>query len=90
MQPIVIVGGFLSSSRLYEGMARELRLLTGQQVSIAHLEGPQWLRAMFVAGWPYLLDQVERVVYPAAVQSPTGKVTLVGHSAGGILARLFL
>jgi hypothetical protein len=89
-QPVVIIGGFLSFSVLYLGMRDRLAAHTGQPVSIVHLQGFEWLPAIVPVGWIHLLRQLDRTVCRAASDSATGKVTLVGHSAGGVLARLYL
>lgn len=89
-EPIVIIGGFLSSSALYLRMKDRLVARTGQPVSIVRIQSFDWLAAIVPACWPRLLRQLGRAVHAAARDSATGKVTLVGHSAGGVLARLYL
>jgi pimeloyl-ACP methyl ester carboxylesterase len=89
-QPVVIIGGFLSFSVLYLRMRDRLAAHTGQPVSIVNLQGFEWLLAIVPVGWIHLLRQLDRTVRRAASDSVTGKVTLVGHSAGGVLARLYL
>ena len=45
---------------------------------------------MFAFAWARILDRVASSVAELAARSPTGRVTLVGHSSGGIMLRLFL
>ena len=89
-EPIVIFGGFLSADWVYHGLRAALTKLTGQPVSIVNTRGPEWLTVAFRPGWLRLLRKLDRTVQTAARQSSTGKVTLIGHSAGGVLARLYL
>ena len=90
MGPIVIIGGFLSYARVYRGMQQELSAHTGQSVSIADIPGHEWLLAVSSLGWARLLAGLDRAVQQAARSAPGVKITLVGHSAGGVLARLYL
>jgi pimeloyl-ACP methyl ester carboxylesterase len=90
VQPIVIVGGFMSFAMLYDGMRDALEALTGQPVFIVETHSYDWLPSVSTWGWVYLLGKVERAVRQAVRESDTGKVTLIGHSAGGVLARLYL
>jgi hypothetical protein len=89
-QPIVIFGGFLSVPSIYEGMRSHLLALTGQPVSIVPAYTHHWLTAVAASGWALLLRKVDAAVREAALASPTGKVTLVGHSSGGVMSRLYL
>ena len=89
-QPIVILGGFLSFSMLYIGMRDVLTQLTELPVWIVEMQSMDWLPSIVPPGWIHLLRKLDDTVRPAARQSDTGKVTLVGHSAGGVLARIYL
>jgi pimeloyl-ACP methyl ester carboxylesterase len=90
VEPIVIFGGFLSADWVYHGLRDTLTKLTGRPVSIVNTHGPEWLGTVIRPGWVGLLRKLDRAVQAAARQSSTGKVTLIGHSAGGVLARLYL
>ncbi len=89
-QPIVILGGFLSFDLLYVGMRDELASITDQPVAIVQTFGHDWLPSVTPAGWTRLLRKLDRTVRSTASHSATGKVTLIGHSMGGVLARLYL
>jgi pimeloyl-ACP methyl ester carboxylesterase len=89
-QPIVIFGGFLSSPGLYQGMREALTRLTGQPVSIVTAWSYDWIWSIAPTGWAFLLRKLERAVQDAIRHSTMGKITLVGHSAGGVMSRLFL
>lgn len=89
-QPIVILGGFLSFSTLYVGMRDVLVQITGQPVWIVETQSLDWIPSIVPPGWIYLLRKLDLAVRQAVQDSKTGKVTLVGHSAGGVLARMYL
>ena len=89
-QPIVIFGGFLSADRIYFALRETLAALTRQPVSVVQTRSLDWLPSVSQVGWAVLLRKLDRAVRAAAQISPTGKVTLIGHSAGGVLARLYL
>jgi pimeloyl-ACP methyl ester carboxylesterase len=90
MAPIVIIGGFLSYAWVYRIMQQELSTWTGRPVSIADIPGHDWLLAVNSLGWARLLAGLDRAVQRAARSAPGEKITLIGHSAGGVLARLYL
>ena len=41
-------------------------------------------------GWRRVLDRVDGLVQQLQASSPTGRVTLIGHSSGGVMLRLYL
>ncbi len=92
-QPIVILGGFLITQEAYQPMRHCLAVRSGQPlervelVSVGRLE---WLLTVWPSAWARILDRVALAVERQARLSPTGRVTLVGHSSGGIMLRLFL
>jgi len=89
-EPIVVLGGFLSTPGLYRGLVRTLADESGAPVSVVGVGFGSWLRAVSATGWSRLLRELDRTVKRAAASSPTGRVTLVGHSAGGVVSRLYL
>ncbi len=89
-QPIIILGGFLSFPLLYCEMQDALTQLTGASVSVVEIQSVDWVLASFAPGWIRLLRKLDRAVREAAGRSVTGKITLIGHSAGGVLGRLYL
>ena len=89
-QPIVILGGFLSFPVLYWSMRDTLAQIMGQPVWIVEAHSHDWIRSIVPEGWAHLLRELDRAVHQAVRDSKTGKVTLVGHSAGGVMARLYL
>jgi len=89
-QPILVLGGFLISPETYQPMADTLQRLAGQTVRVVPVSKLDWLLTVFPLGWARILDRVAAAVQALAAASPTGKVTLIGHSSGGIMLRLFL
>lgn len=89
-QPIVILGGFMSFSGLYAAMSSALQELTGQPTTVVDVQSLDWLPSLTPLGWKLLLDRLDAEVQKAVQPSPTGRAALVGHSAGGVLARLYL
>ncbi len=89
-QPVVLVGGILSSPFVYGDMRTALERVIGQPVRVVEILGHEWIPSLLPAAWIRLLDKVDRAVRQAVEASPTGKITLVGHSAGGLVSRLYL
>ena len=92
-QPIVILGGFLITQEAYQPMRQTLAERSDQpleRVELVAVGKLEWLLTVFPFAWARILDRVAAAVERQASGSPTGGVTLVGHSSGGIMARLFL
>jgi pimeloyl-ACP methyl ester carboxylesterase len=89
-QPILILGGFLISPHSYAPMVQRLEQLSGQPVRLVPVGKPEWLLTVFAFAWARILDRVAAAAAELAQASPTGRITLVGHSSGGIMLRLFL
>ncbi|MBN1642753.1 MAG: hypothetical protein JXA09_16070 [Anaerolineae bacterium] len=86
---IVLFGGFASPSSVYAGFARALSEVTGQAVYVVGAETYHWAASIVPRGWVVLLSKLHETVLTAAAEQG-GTVTLIGHSAGGVLARLYL
>lgn len=89
-QPILLLGGFLISAEAYAPMVARLQELSGQPVQLVAVGKPEWLLTVFAFAWARILDRVATTAAQLAQSSPTGRVTLIGHSSGGIMLRLFL
>ena len=89
-QPVVILGGFLIGVEAYEPMRLWLEDSLNQPVVIVPATRLDWLLTSTAWGWRRLLDRTAALVESAAGQSTPGKVTLIGHSSGGVMLRLLL
>ena len=89
-QPVLILGGFLITAEAYQPMCRWLRHRTQQPVELVPASRIDWLLTSWSFGWGRLLDRVAAQAEALAARSATGKVTLIGHSSGGVMLRLFL
>jgi hypothetical protein len=89
-QPIVVLGGFLITPEAYAPMVASLASLSGQPVQLVGVGRAEWLLTVFPFAWARILDRVATATADLASRSPTGRVTLIGHSSGGIMLRLFL
>jgi hypothetical protein len=87
---IVILGGFISRASFYDGMKNQLRSLTGQDVIIAKISPWIWLSVSFPYGWIPILKKLEQLIRAVLVRDPSQRLTLVGHSLGGLLGYLYL
>jgi pimeloyl-ACP methyl ester carboxylesterase len=87
---VVFVGGLLSAGRDYRHAIQALSAHTSGPLSVVDIDYGDWLVVNRRQNWIRLLDKIDRAARAAAQLSPTGKITLIGHSAGGILSRLYL
>ena len=89
-RPIVIVGGWLSSPDDYLGMARVLAAPPfGRIVYITDFGRTDWA-ALRDPNFAPVLDVVARTVELALTETGATQVDLIGHSAGGRVARAYL
>ena len=89
-QPVLILGGFLITDEAYQPMCSWLRQHTQQPVELVPASRFDWLLTSWAFGWRRLLDRVAARAEALAAHSATGRVTLIGHSSGGVMLRLFL
>ena len=89
-QPVVIFGGFLITQEAYRPLADWIDQATGAAVHIVPASKLDWLATSWGFGWRRLLDRVDAAVRELQSQSPTGRVTLIGHSSGGVMLRPYL
>lgn len=89
-QPVLILGGFLIGVEAYEPMRCWLEAQLQQPVRVVPASRFDWLLSSFGFGWRRLLDRTASLAEQLAAGSPTGRITLIGHSSGGVMLRLFL
>ncbi len=89
-QPIIILGGFFIDSNAYKEMASYIKKRTNNKVVIVQVSKLEWLLTNWSFGWQIILDRVTKIVTELSTESSTKRVTLIGHSSGGMILRLFL
>ena len=90
MQPVVILGGFLITDEAYGPMAEWLNAQGDIDVSVVHASRWDWLLTSSAWGWQRLLRRVDQTVRQARSRCAGAPVTLIGHSSGGVMLRLYL
>ncbi|NTW00121.1 MAG: lipase [Oscillochloris sp.] len=89
-RPVVIVGGWLSSPADYTGMARTLAAPPYSRiVYITDISRKEWV-SLRDPNFVPVLDLVARTVELALYETGADRVDLIGHSAGGRIARAYL
>ena len=89
-QPVLILGGFLIDQYAYQPMADWLRSKINIETEIIKATKYDWLLTNWQYGWKRILDRVHESVETLSAKSRTGKITLIGHSSGGVMLRLYL
>ncbi|MGB1416870.1 MAG: esterase/lipase family protein [Synechococcus sp.] len=89
-QPVLILGGFLITDEAYAVMASRIQALSGGQVEIVPMSRLDWLRTSAASGWTRCLDRVDAMARRLQAGSSTGRITLIGHSSGGVMLRPYL
>ncbi len=84
---VLIVGGFLTSPPIYRPMARRLLARGAARVEVAPLWFSDWAAATIVGMGP-LLGRAARAIEGIHRRAREVPVIVVGHSAGGVVARL--
>jgi pimeloyl-ACP methyl ester carboxylesterase len=83
---VVIIGGFLTEPLFFRPMRERLLERGAARVTIASLHWPDWL-AMGMAGMGPVMLRGARAIRQAR-RAAADPVIVVGHSAGGLIARL--
>ena len=89
-QPIVILGGFFIDTRAYKEMTEYIKSRTNNKIIVVPVNKIEWISTNWAFGWKIILDKVEKLVKDLSKESSTNKVTLIGHSSGGMILRLYL
>ena len=89
-QPVVILGGFLITDEAYQPLVDWLRVKRGINASVVHASRTDWLLTTWGVGWRRLLQRTEDRVVKVLKDSGCEHVTLIGHSSGGVMLRLYL
>ena len=89
-EPILILGGFASSYPLYGPLRAALAEVSGRPVTVAPITLLDWAGVVASDSYGPLLRIVERAVQASLVAHAAQRLTLVAHSAGGVLARIYM
>ena len=89
-QPVVVLGGFLITAEAYDPLAEWIATRTGAPVTVVPVSRLDWLATSWGFGWIRLLDRVDAAVRELQVRSGSSRVTLIGHSSGGVMLRPYL
>tara|TARA_Y100001968_G_C19382952_1_gene731289 strand:- start:100 stop:810 length:711 start_codon:yes stop_codon:yes gene_type:complete len=89
-QPIVLLGGFLITDEAYLPIKKWVKTNMNLELNIVNVRKIDWLLTNWYFGWRKILNRVDKEVQRLKSSSPTGKVTLIGHSSGGVMLRLYL
>ena len=73
----------------YRGLARALADISGSEVHVVPITPLDWALGR-LRGYGQLVFEVASTVDKALLESESNRAVLVGHSAGGILARVYL
>ncbi|MGB3635711.1 MAG: hypothetical protein WA982_16870 [Rubrobacteraceae bacterium] len=88
-EPIIVIGGVTAWPRNYREFAVILRELSGSEVYVVPLTPLDWISGYF-RGFGQLVFQIATAVDQALLESESDKAVLIGHSAGGIAARVYI
>ena len=90
--PALIIPGFLSSASKYAGMAESLeRSRRFDTVRVVPLRASDWYPTLAGGDFGAILDKIDACASDVlAASRPDAKLLLVGHSAGGWLARAWM
>lgn len=85
--PVLLVPGFLASPPMYGRMAERLLARGAASVTVAPVWTPDWLLSIG-PGFGRLLTRTSRAIRSASQRTGGRPLLVIGHSAGGLLARL--
>ena len=89
-QPVVILGGFLITEEAYQPMAEWLIEQGVQDAQVVSVSRYDWLLTSWPFGWKRVLDRVDALAKELQAKSSTDRVTMIGHSSGGVMLRQYL
>lgn len=87
--PVIIIGGPGSWPAGYRGLAAALAALSGRKAYVVPLTPLDWVLGR-LRGYGQMVFEVASTVDGALLESGDDRAILVGHSTGGILARIYI
>ncbi len=88
--PILIVGGFGLNWQVYQPFQQLLVAVSGRPVYIAPIALFDWLGVVASDSYGGLLKILDRAVTNTLRDTGRDRLVIVAHSAGGVLARIYL
>jgi pimeloyl-ACP methyl ester carboxylesterase len=88
--PILIVGGFGSNWQLYSPLQSFVYQASGRPVAIVPLTLLDWAGVVASDSYGALLRTLDQAVRRLLKDHQASQVTLLAHSAGGVLSRIYL
>ncbi len=88
--PILIIGGFGSNAGQYAALRTMLVTVSGRPTMITPLNLLDWLGVVASDSYGVLLAVLHRTIQATLSAHSAQRLTLVAHSAGGVLARIYL
>lgn len=89
-EPVLIVGGFGSNFPQYEALRSHLATASGRPVAVAPITLLDWAGVIASDSYGALLRILDRAVRQSLAAHGARRLILVAHSAGGVLARIYL
>ncbi|NTU83938.1 MAG: lipase [Chloroflexales bacterium] len=89
-EPVLIVGGFGSNYPLYAAMRSYLAEVSGRPVAITPITLLDWAGVIASDSYGALLRIVDKSVRETLAANRARRLILVGHSAGGVLSRIYM
>lgn len=88
--PILIVGGFGASWNIYQPLRKTLATVSGRPVFLTRLEMLDWLSVIVSDDYSNLLKRLHISVTDTLRRTDASRLLILGHSAGGVLARIYM
>jgi triacylglycerol esterase/lipase EstA (alpha/beta hydrolase family) len=87
--PTVILPGYLAGAAPYRGMEQHLQSLGFEATTVPLTRGDWWPTLAGRSMWP-ILQKLDQTVTSVLETTGAEQINLVGHSAGGWIARIYL
>ncbi|NJN17312.1 MAG: lipase [Oscillochloris sp.] len=88
--PILIVGGFASRFQQYDQLRDLLAEISRRPVEVAPIGLIDWVGVAASDSYGALLRLLHRAITTTLARHRANRLTLVAHSAGGVLARIYM
>ncbi len=88
--PVLIVGGFGANWQQYQPLRRTLQTISGRIVDLVPIALFDWFGVAISDDYSGILEVLDRAVSNVLRDTGVERLVLVGHSAGGVLARIYM